>query len=189
MIASSRRPLTGPLQDSQEVLRVTRPHSGHQRFRPATLDDVRQLAELDRVCFPMHAFPADLIRRFVDLGLPSAVVEDPGSSSIIAFAMLMPEYDEGTGALMTIDVDPDHRRQGLGTQLVRWSAGHLLGMEAPMWLMWLTVAARNKGAQAFYRALDFQKVDTIEGYYKDDNAIVMVHNDLESLAGDDPVGR
>ncbi len=168
---------------------MTRPQPEHQHFRHATLDDVPQLAELDRVCFPIHAFPTDRIGRFVDLGLPSLVVEDPGSSRIIAFAMLMPEYDEGTGALMTIDVDPDHRRQGLGTQLVRWCAEHLLGMEEPMWLMWLTVANKNEGAQTFYRALGFQKVDTIEGYYKDDDAIVMIHNDLENLAGDDPVGR
>ena len=165
---------------------MTRPQPERQNFREATPEDVPRLAELDRVCFPIHAFPADLIGRFVDLGLPSVVIEDPGSSGIIAFAMLMPEYDEGTGALMTIDVDPDHRRQGLGTQLVRWSADRLLGMEEPMWLMWLTVASRNEGAQAFYRSLGFREVNTIEGYYKDDDAIVMVHDDLEALAH--PVG-
>ena len=48
----------------------------------------------------------------------------------------------------------------------------------------MTVATRNEGALAFYRALGFREVDTIEGYYKDDDAIVMVHNDLEDLASD-----
>jgi ribosomal protein S18 acetylase RimI-like enzyme len=163
---------------------VTRPQPEVPTFRDATLYDVPQLALLDLICFPDHAFPAENIQRFIELDLPCVVVEDPASESVVAFAMLLPELEEGTGALMTIDVDPDHRRQDLGTQLVRWCAEHLLGMDEPMWLIWLTVATRNEGALAFYRDLGFREVDTIEGYYKDDDAIVMVHNELESLASD-----
>ena len=164
---------------------MTRPQPEAPTFRDATLYDVPQLALLDLICFPDHAFPAETIQRFIELGQPCVVVEDPASGGVIAFAMLMPEPDEGTGALMTIDVHPDHRRLGLGTQLVLWCADHLLGMEVPMWLIWLTVATRNEGALAFYSTLGFREVDTIEGYYKDDDAIVMVHNDLEVLASKD----
>ncbi len=163
---------------------MTRPQPEVPTFRDATLYDVPQLALLDLICFPDHAFPSETIQRFIELGQPCVVVEGPATEGVIAFAMLMPEPEEGTGALMTIDVDPDHRHQGLGTQLVLWCAEHLLGMEVPMWLIWLTVATRNEGARAFYQTLGFCEVDTIEGYYKDDDAIVMVHNDLEDLASD-----
>ncbi len=158
-------------------------------FRDATLYDVPQLALLDLICFPDHAFPSETIHRFIELDQPCVVVEGPATEGVIAFAMLMPEPEEGTGGLMTIDVDPDHRRKGLGTQLVLRCAEHLLGMEVPMWLIWLTVATRNEGALAFYRTLGFREVDTIEGYYKDDDAIVMIHNDLERLASDGSRGR
>jgi ribosomal protein S18 acetylase RimI-like enzyme len=168
---------------------VTRPQPEAPTLRDATLYDVPQLGVLDLICFPDHAFPSETIQRFIELGQPCVVTEDPASGGVIAFAMLLPEPEEGTGALMTIDVDPDHRRQGLGTHLVRWCAEHLLGMEVPMWLIWITVATRNEDALAFYRTLGFRQVDTIEGYYKDDDAIVMVHNDLEDLASDNSRGR
>ena len=155
-------------------------------FRDATLYDVPQLALLDLICFPDHAFPSETIQRFIELGQPCVVVEGPASEGVIAFAMLMPEPEEGTGALMTIDVDPDHRRHGLGRELVEWCARYLRGMDTPMWLMWLTVASRNSGARTFYGRLGFTEVDSIPDYYRDDDAIVMVHQDLEGLAGNGP---
>ncbi len=165
---------------------MTGPQPGSPTFRDATLYDVPQLALLDLICFPEHAFPAKTIQRFIELGQPCVVVEGPASGGVIGFAMLLPEPEEGTGALMTIDVDPDHRCQGLGRELVGWCARYLGGMDEPMWLMWLTVATRNSGARAFYGRLGFLEVDSIPDYYRDDDAIVMVPKDLEGLAGNAP---
>jgi len=165
---------------------LTGPQREVPTFRDATLYDIPQLAHLDLICFPDHAFPAETIHRFIELGQPCVVAEDPASGGVIAFAMLMPEPEEGTGALMTIDVDPDHRCHGLGRKLVAWCARYLRGMDGPMWLMWLTVATRNSGARAFYDRLGFVEVDLIAKYYRDDDAIVLVHRDLEGLEGNGP---
>ena len=151
-------------------------------LREAELRDVPQLARLDGICFGKHAYSGDLIMRFLELDLPCVVAED-GAGVIVGFAMVMPDVDERTGILVTLDVAPGSRRRGLGRRLVAWCAMAILGQEPPIQLMWLTVASRNEGAIAFYRKLGFKRANRIEGYYEDDDAEVMVHLDLNGLAG------
>jgi len=154
-------------------------------LREAVFADVLELARLDQVCFDQHAYSADLILRFLELYLPCVVAEEP-DGDIIGFAMVMPELDESTCALVTLDVAPGSRRRGLGRRMVAWCARAILEMQPPMELMWLTVANRNKGAREFYRRLGFKQADIIKDYYKDDDAVVMVHPDMERLARGEP---
>ena len=155
-------------------------------LRAARFTDVPRLAELDRVCFPKYAFSPDLILRFLELGLPCVVAEDGATGDVAGFAMVMPELDEGTGVLITLDVAPDRRRVGLGRTMVAWCARALLEHDPPIGTMWLTVASRNVDARTFYGAMGFREVDTIEGYYRDDDAVVMVHIDMSRLAAKGP---
>ncbi len=149
-------------------------------LRDAVFADVLEMARLDLICFDKHAYSADLILRFLELYLPCVVAEDR-DGEIIGFAMVMPEVDEGTCVLITLDVAPGSRLRGLGRRMVAWCARAMLDVRPPMELMWLTVARRNEGAREFYRRLGFKQADTIEGYYTDDDAVVMVHLDLETL--------
>lgn len=151
-------------------------------LRDAVFADVLELARLDRTCFDHYAYSADLILRFLELYLPCVVAEER-DGDIIGFAMVMPDVDEGTCVLITLDVAPSSRRRGLGRRMVAWCAMAMLDAKPSMELMWLTVASRNEGAREFYRRLGFKQADTIEGYYKDDDAVVMVHLDLPVLAG------
>jgi len=151
-------------------------------LRDAVFADVLELAHLDRICFDKHAYSANLILKFLELYLPVVVAEDR-DGEIIGFAMVMPEVEEGTCVLVTLDVAPGSRRRGLGRRMVAWCARAMLDTRPPMELMWLTVASRNEGAREFYQKLGFKQADTIKGYYKDDDAVVMVHLDLPVLAG------
>ena len=157
-------------------------------LRPARFADVPELARLDRVCFPDHAYSPQLILRFMELGLPCVVAEGP-DGEVVGFSMVMPDAGEPTGLLVTLDVTPEARRRGLGTRMVRWCARALLETEPRPELMWLTVATGNTGARTFYHSLGFSEVDSIEGYYGDDDAVVMVHGDLEELSGTRGAGR
>lgn len=151
-------------------------------LRDAVFADVPELARLDRICFDKHAYSADLILRFLELYLPCVVAEER-DGDIIGFAMVMPEVEEGTCVLITLDVAPGSRRRGLGRSMVAWCTRAMLDAWPPMELMWLTVASRNEEAREFYRRLGFKQADTIKDYYKDDDAVVMVHLDLPVLAG------
>jgi ribosomal-protein-alanine N-acetyltransferase len=156
----------------------------HPVLREAVYADIPELAILDRVCFPAYAYSADLIMRFLDLGLPCVVAEGL-DGGIEGFAMAMPEVDERTCVLVTLDVSPEARRRGLGTRMLAWCARTVREAFPTTELMWLTVARGNGGARAFYHRLGFREADLIEGYYTDDDAVVMVHLDMVALAGDE----
>jgi len=151
-------------------------------FADATMDEVPELARLDALCFEQHAYPPALFARFISLDLPCIVARDADTGELAGFAMAMTEPEEGTGLLVTLDVVPEHRRRGLGTALVVRCAQALLEGEPHPLALWLTVASRNHGARAFYETLRFHEVDRMEGYYGDDDAIVMLHLDPEELA-------
>ncbi|NIP36733.1 MAG: GNAT family N-acetyltransferase [Thermoplasmata archaeon] len=150
-------------------------------LRGARFTDVPEMARLDRICFEEHAYSADLILRFLELDLPCVVAKREGGP-MMGFAMVMPEPDERTCVLVTLDVLPEHRRRGLGTRMISWCARSMLDSYPQTELMWLTVASRNEGARAFYGRLGFREADVIEGYYGDDDAVVMVHLGMKVLA-------
>jgi len=81
-----------------------------------------------------------------------------------------------------LDVEPPWWRKGVGSALVGACARLLRDSRPPAGLLWLTVASSNEGAIAFYRALGFGEVGAIPKYYRDDDAIVMLHEDVPSLA-------
>jgi ribosomal protein S18 acetylase RimI-like enzyme len=151
-------------------------------LRDAKFADVPEMARLDLVCFPRHAYPAQLFLRFLELELP-CVVAEAGDGGMAGFAMVMPEPDERSCVLVTLDVDPGLRLRGLGRRMVAWCARAMVDAYPGTELMWLTVASRNGVARAFYDRLGFRSVDSIEGYYGEDDAVVMVHLDMEALAG------
>lgn len=65
--------------------------------------------------------------------------------------------------ILTIAVSPEHRRQGIGTQLFRtlWSNFSSRGINS----VFLEVAADNTAAKALYESLDFQEVGRRKAYY------------------------
>jgi ribosomal protein S18 acetylase RimI-like enzyme len=74
---------------------------------------------------------------------------------------------------------------GLGTALVGMCARELLRTIDDA-ALWLTVASRNREAILFYDSLGFSEARTIEGYYGDDDAIVMVSEGVSALAARAP---
>jgi ribosomal protein S18 acetylase RimI-like enzyme len=157
--------------------------SASPTYREATLMDVPSLARLDRECFEHHAYSPELISRFLELGQACYLTEDPQDASLVGFAMMMPEPDEDLGVLVTLDVDPAWRRRGVGRALVGLCARRMMDLRPPIATMYLTVASRNDDARAFYHALGFLEADGIPRYYRDDDAVIMLHLDMESLAG------
>ena len=151
-------------------------------FRYAGPDDVPSLTVLDKLLFEHHSYPEDVFSRFIEGDNPAIIVEDGAGGDMVGFTLLVIDQDEGTGALITLDVEPAWWRKGVGSALVGACARVLLNTIPLAGLLWLTVASHNEGAISFYRALGFGEVGSIPNYYRDDNAIVMLHEDVPSLA-------
>ncbi len=155
-------------------------------FRWAALGDAGALARLDAVCFTVRPYPAALIRAHIDRGSPCPVVTAGSGQDVVAFAMEDLHPVTGDGLMLTLDVEPALRRRGLGTALLGVCAREVVraGGSAVV----LTTASRNAAARALYERLGFRAEGVIEGYYGDDDAVVMVHLDAAALAALAPEG-
>ena len=126
-------------------------------IRKATLDDVPAIAILDQRCFGADAWSQDLIRSSLVLDTTHGIVMCEGDR-VAGFALL--QVLQGEIEILTIGVDPDFRREGLGRQLVR----EILALQ-PMASVFLEVAADNLPAQGLYEKCGFKLFGRRPAYY------------------------
>ncbi len=69
----------------------------------------------------------------------------------------------GEAEILTLAVDPAHRRQGVARALIEASAGTAIALGAEA--MFLEVAADNQAAIGLYRSAGFEPVGSRKGYY------------------------
>jgi ribosomal-protein-alanine N-acetyltransferase len=72
------------------------------------------------------------------------------------------------GHIISIAVLPQHRRKGIGTQLLKrvMEASHIRKV-------WAEVRRSNQGAQAFYLKMGFQIMDRVPNYYGNEDALIV----------------
>ncbi len=141
------------------------------RLRPYQAMDLPALFALDQVCFqPGIAYSRAELRSFLEHPSSFAVVAHV-SERIAGFVIVRPMRRPAIGTrvgrsvlhLLTIDVAPEFRRQGVGAMLMHWvleQAG-TLGSHGVV----LEVAVNNEPAQQFYRRFDFVQTRILPGYY------------------------
>jgi ribosomal protein S18 acetylase RimI-like enzyme len=72
------------------------------------------------------------------------------------------------GHIISIAVLPQHRRKGIGTQLLQRV------MKTPrIKKVWAEVRRSNQGAQAFYSKMGFQITDRVPNYYGNEDALIV----------------
>src|SRR5450631_2298833 len=81
---------------------------------------------------------------------------------IAAFAIM--HFGDDVAHLNLLAVAPQHRRQGLGRQLMDWLT--LTAIEAGVFRINLEVRTQNDEARAFYESLGFDPVGVVQGYYQ-----------------------
>jgi len=135
----------------------------------ATWRDVRALVQLDRRCFkPIDAYAwYEFLNLCVWPGLITlkALQDD----RIVGFIAGDPRRQDGHTIIVTIAVDPDYQRRGIGERLLR-------EVEARSVLprLQLMVRKSNLPALHLYRKLNYAIVETWPRYYEDgEDAYVM----------------
>ena len=118
--------------------------------------------ELDRRCFePGIAFTRAQIAAFLELeSLEGVVAESKGRLVGFAIGYLR---RPGLGGILTLDVESEQRRRGVGRALFAELLARLERAGAPE--VRLEVDVRNTGAQAFYRSFGFRRLGRIPDYY------------------------
>ncbi|MEZ5773209.1 MAG: GNAT family N-acetyltransferase [Hyphomicrobiaceae bacterium] len=131
-------------------------------LRPAVAADARALAGLHGRAFHRgwsSAAFTDLLGLSTTRSLVLAASGEDGAITGLVLAALVLDEAE----ILTLAVDPDHRRAGLGRQLLAALAERLQGEGARR--IFLDVAAGNAPALALYRACGFVSIGRRRGYY------------------------
>jgi [ribosomal protein S18]-alanine N-acetyltransferase len=128
--------------------------------------DLAGLHVLDQACFTRDiAYSRAELRYFLAHPRCSCWVAESPEHKVVGFVILERQNRQGrqAGHIITIDVDPDERRRGLGT-LLMLAAEDRLRQEGAAAIS-LEVAENNSTARRFYQGLGFVTRGRIAKYY------------------------
>jgi ribosomal-protein-alanine N-acetyltransferase len=106
----------------------------------------------------------------------------PGQSSAAIVGFIVAEAgSRGSGHIITIDVLPQARGSGIGSQLLRAAEGRL--WDARCQSVILETAVDNKAAISFYKRHHYSVIKTLPGYYSNGVDAFVLKKDLLSPPG------
>src|SRR5271154_3520395 len=127
--------------------------------RPA---DARDIAEMSRDLIEQGLtwyWTPDRVQHFIT-GPESSVVVARRERHIAAFAIM--HFGDEVAHLNLLAVAPEHRRQGLGRQLMDWLTA--TATEAGVFRINLELRTHNEHARIFYEYLGFDQLGVVQGY-------------------------
>jgi [ribosomal protein S18]-alanine N-acetyltransferase len=130
----------------------------------ARVNDAREIAEMSRDLVEQGltwSWTPARVQHFIS-GPESSVVVARRERHIAAFAVM--HFGDEVAHLNLLAVAPEHRRQGLGRQLMRWLTE--TAIEAGVFRINLELRTRNQPARIFYERLGFDPLGVVQGYYQ-----------------------
>jgi [ribosomal protein S18]-alanine N-acetyltransferase len=133
------------------------------RIRLATKADLRTLFKIDQACFPPTiAYPYSYFRDLWNVQAYFVVAEHLSSKQIAGFVVGYQQYLDA-GTVITLDILPQFRRQGLGRELMMHILDYFLTLHLDTAL--LQVQPSNHAARTMYENMGFGYFDRIPNYY------------------------
>jgi ribosomal-protein-alanine N-acetyltransferase len=126
--------------------------------------DAREIAEMSRDLIEQGltwSWTPARVQHFIS-GSESSVVVVRRERRIAAFAIM--HFGDDVAHLNLLAVAPDHRRQGLGRQLMDWLTA--TAVEAGVFRIDLELRTHNEPAREFYERLGFDRLGVVQGYYQ-----------------------
>jgi ribosomal-protein-alanine N-acetyltransferase len=135
-------------------------------LRGFQMRDLAGLHQLDQVCFPREiAYSRAELQYFLTHPKCSCWIAEQPDDKLAGFVIFERSKRHGrrAGHIVTLDIDPEERRRGLGTLLMHTAEEQMRQEGAGV--LSLEVAENNPAAQQFYRSLGFVKRGRIAKYY------------------------
>jgi ribosomal-protein-alanine N-acetyltransferase len=136
------------------------------RLRSFQMRDLAALHQLDQVCFPREiAYSRAELQYFLTHPKCSCWIAEQSDDKLAGFVIFERSKRHGrrAGHIVTLDIDPEERRRGLGTLLMHTAEEQVRQEGAGV--LTLEVAENNPAAQQFYRSLGFVTRGRIAKYY------------------------
>jgi len=139
-----------------------------QAIEPASWRDLRQVRQLEQICFPKDAWP--LLDIIGVLTLPNVIrLKAMVDGKMVGFIAGDIRSAEKVSWIATVGVLPEYRGRGIGRRLIEACEAQL-----PTPMVRLCVRASNDTAIELYKRLGYHGVGSWPNYYQDgEEAIVM----------------
>jgi ribosomal protein S18 acetylase RimI-like enzyme len=146
------------------------------RLRAYRAKDLPTLYEIDHACFPPGiAYSRTELTGFIGHHLSQTWIAEEESEKITGFLIATREPREILH-IVTIDVVEVSRRSGVGSLLM--DAAEAWAWANKLRVIGLETAENNLGAQRFYEARGYAKIDKLDGYYPNGVAAWVMVKDL-----------
>ena len=137
-------------------------------IRPFTLSDLDPILQIELQAFPKSAYdwPTFLNLHFLypkTFLVDVAPALDWKKDQILGYIIFTEE-----GHIISIAVDPQYRRKGIGKELLRQT----MDVSHPK-KVWAEVRRSNQGAQAFYAQMGFRVTGVVPYYYGSEDALIV----------------
>nr|WP_166990205.1 ribosomal protein S18-alanine N-acetyltransferase [Microbacterium chengjingii] len=145
-------------------------------IREATLSDLDAIMALERLSFAPDDWSSESMTREIESEHTMYLVAFAGAqlagAQLAGYAGVLAPSGSTDADIQTIAVAPDHRRAGLGRELMSRLIAHAASARAKA--VFLEVRADNPGAQQLYRSLGFGELGVRPRYYRGGiDAVVM----------------
>lgn len=139
------------------------------RIMPATWRDLRELHELEKLCFQLDAWP--IIDIFGVLSFPQIIRQKAVSGDkMVGFIAVDLRQVQKTAWIATLAVHPDYRRLRIASKLLEICETKI---RETLPRIRLSVRQSNQPAIALYKRFGYQQVDIWKAYYQGgDDALV-----------------
>ncbi|RLF11348.1 MAG: ribosomal-protein-alanine N-acetyltransferase [Thermoprotei archaeon] len=131
-------------------------------------EDLKHIYLIEERCFGKEAYPRPLLFWLYHLHRDEFFVAEV-KGKVVGYAV--GAVMKGRGHIISIAVDPEHQRKGIGTRLLTALMEQLEKRKVKGFR--LEVKVDNEAARRFYEKHGFKQVGFVEGYYRDGTGAVI----------------
>ena len=134
------------------------------RIRKFVVGDINKILEIEEQAFPKTPYPKETFLNYANR-LPDTFMVVESGKDIVGYIIF-----DMSGHVHSTAVKTGDRKKGFGKKLFAHAS---VCVEKKLWL---EVRSKNRAAIAFYKRMGMKIVNTIPGYYGNDDALIMILN-------------
>lgn len=144
--------------------------------------DIKKVLEIEMSSFD-DPYPSNVLLEIYNLGAGFLVAQK--DNSIVGYIIFWIRFED-EGHIISIAVDKDYRREGIGSKLVETAVE--IFKKYSVKTIKLEVRMGNTQARKFYKKIGFKENKILEKYYEDSEDAVIMNRKMDQIYGSNQDG-
>lgn len=144
--------------------------------------DIKKVLEIEMSSFD-DPYPSNVLLEIYNLGAGFLVAQK--DNSIVGYIIFWIRFED-EGHIISIAVDKDYRREGIGSELVETAVE--IFKKYSVKTIKLEVRMGNTQARKFYKKIGFKENRILEKYYEDSEDAVIMNRKMDHIYGSNQDG-